>query len=123
METETIATMLIAVNAATEAFKRAISRFDKIDEYTKSALYFLFSLLAGIFVSFMTNAAPQFFERTLLANYPIAANILLGLALGYGSKATYFLMDLLANLREFAKLNAENPSVVVTPVSPAKPVG
>jgi hypothetical protein len=107
------------VNAATEGFKRVISRFERINDTAKSTLYYLFALLAGLGVAFATNAAPQLFERTLLSEYPVVANVLLGLALGYGSKATYFLMDLIANLREFSQTYT---TTIVTVESTVPPV-
>lgn len=112
MNSDILVTLLASVNALTEAFKRLVSPYVSNEETMKS-VSFVASLLFGIGVALASpDAVSDVFHGTAMADN-IGGVIVLGLALGFGSKFTYYLVDLISTLRHFTKgkISSNNTSV------------
>jgi hypothetical protein len=105
----------------TEGFKRLTAQFTLTPE-VRAFASFVFSILAGIFVAFSADAGKVFFDGTLLESRYIASNILLGLSLGYGSKFTYYLAELIGTLRQFKTSESLTVTKTVNEPPPGEPI-
>lgn len=129
MDTQTIiASMSVAVNRLVEAFKLGIlSRYPDMPIEQRKAALLVVSMIAGILVALVTPGSADVFNRSFLGDNPLAAQILLGVLLAFGSEVVFWALKLTESLSKAVTPNTttETESVTVekTVTTPVQPTG
>lgn len=106
MNEELFVTMSASVYMIVETLRRLLDLFSIDNSNVKKFILFIASMIGGVLVVFMTPESLELFRGTPLADNPAWGTLVLGSALGAGSKFVYILLDLLTLVRKWIRTDA-----------------